>query len=329
MIGSHIIPAFYLEQFSTPSDRRKRRGRKVKAGRVWVYERGEEPKHRSTSVQGRENGYFGFILPDGRLNESFEAELARREGECNEVLACARSELFHWPVGSQDKLAFYAALLHSRATQARDFSARNLTIVFNHLKEAASDESIIQEIADSLGLDSPDAIRKGMEQWARKPPDRVAAKNGFLKSLIHHSEVKAEMLLKKAPWRVLRPPQGKEFITTDNPLVTFLPLQNGKLHPGYGFNFKGSVSVFALAPDACLSMGEWPVPNTISEATLLELHQSVISICDRYVYSKKLADSVQTQVTNHAGEVRYGVTALISTGGLPDARQFLRRQFGL
>lgn len=328
MIGSHIIPAFYLEQFSTPSELRKKRGAKVKAGRVWVYEKGKEPNPRSTSRQGRENGYFGFILPDGSLDEAFESELAKREGECNEVLACARSELFHWPSGSHDKLAFYAALLHSRATQARDFSARNLTIVFNLLKEAAT-ESIIQEIADSFGLDSPDAIRQGIEQWSKKPPDRVAAKNGFLKTLTYNSELKAQMLLKKTPWRVLRPPQGKEFITTDNPLVTFLPLQSGKLHPGYGFNFQGSVSVFALAPDACLSMGEWAVPNTLSETTLSELHETVISICDRYVYSRTRADSVQTLVANHAGEVRYGVNALIPTGGLPDARQFLRRRFGL
>ena len=237
--------------------------------------------------------------------------------------------MFHWPSGSQDKLAFYAALLHSRATQARDFSTRNFTIVFDLIKEAATDESIIQEIAAGLGLDSPDAFRKGIEQWSRKPPDRVSAKNGFLSSLTHHSELKAQMLLKKTPWRVLRPPQGKEFITTDNPLVTFLPLQNGKLHPGYGFNFKGSVSVFALAPDACLSMGGWQVPNTLSETTLSELHETVIKICDRYVYSKTRADSVQTLVANHAGEFRYGVNALIPTGGLPDARQFLRRRFGL
>ena len=181
MIGSHIIPSFYLEQFSTPSDRRKRRGEKVKSGRVWVYEKGKEPNHRSTSRQGRENGYFGFILPDGRLNEAFESELAQREGECNEVLACARSDLFHWPSGSQDKLAFYAALLHSRATQARDFSTRNQTIAFNLIKEAAT-ESIIQEIAGSLGLNSPDAIRQGIEQWSKRPPNRVAAKNGFLQT---------------------------------------------------------------------------------------------------------------------------------------------------
>jgi uncharacterized protein DUF4238 len=329
MIGSHIIPAFYLEQFSMPSELRKRRGGKVKPGRVWVYEKGEEPKLRSTSRQGRENGYFGFILPDGRLNEAFESELAKREGECNEVLVCARSGLFHWPSGSQEKIAFYAALLHSRATQARDFNARNLTAAFNLMKEAATDESLIQEIADKLGLDSPNGIRKGIEQWSKTPPDQVAARNTFVSNLTYNSELKGQMLLKKTPWRVLRPPQGKEFITSDNPLVTFLPLQNGKLHPGYGFNFKGSVSAFALAPDACLSMGPWSVANTLTEAAHSELQETVISICDRYVYSKTRADSVKTLVAHHAGEFRYGINALIPTGGLPDARQLLRRHFGL
>jgi Protein of unknown function (DUF4238) len=72
MIGSHIIPRFYLEQFSTPSELRKKGGKRVKSGRVWVYEKSKDPKLRSTSRQGRENGYFGFILPNGRLNEFFE-----------------------------------------------------------------------------------------------------------------------------------------------------------------------------------------------------------------------------------------------------------------
>ena len=186
MIGSHIIPRFYLEQFSTPSELRKKGGKKVKSGRVWVYERGKEPKLRGTSRQGRENGYFGFILPNGRLNESFEDELALREGECNEVLVCARSGLFHWPYGSEDKIAFYAALLHSRATQARDFAAKNLTVAFNLMKEASTDESLIQEIARNLGVSAND-IRKGIELWSKKPPNSTAAKNTFLSNLIYNT----------------------------------------------------------------------------------------------------------------------------------------------
>jgi len=66
-------------------------------------------------------------------------------------------------------------------------------------------------------------------------------------------------------------------------------------------------------------MGTWAVPNTLSETTLSELHEAVISICDRYVYSKSNADEIRTLVTNHAGQFRYGINALVSYGvKLPD-----------
>jgi hypothetical protein len=146
MIGSHIIPKFYLEQFATPSNRGEN-----KPGRLWVYQKGKKPQQRATSVQGKENGYFGFIRPDGSLEESFETVLAGRENECNEVLACAKSDLFHWPPGSCDKLAFYAALVHARATQRRDFSERNRKNVITQLRAASSDENLLKEIADALG----------------------------------------------------------------------------------------------------------------------------------------------------------------------------------
>lgn len=88
MINSHIIPAYYLERFARPSTRGS-----SSLGRVWVYEKGCEPQDRATSVQGRVNGYFEFVHPDGTKEESFEAVLAQRENECNEILALARSEL--------------------------------------------------------------------------------------------------------------------------------------------------------------------------------------------------------------------------------------------
>ena len=87
-VGSHIIPRFYLEQFSNPSER------KGNPGPIWVYERGKAPALRATTVQGRENGYFEYVLPDGTREESLEKRLAQLEGQCNETLACAKSDLF-------------------------------------------------------------------------------------------------------------------------------------------------------------------------------------------------------------------------------------------
>jgi Protein of unknown function (DUF4238) len=142
MINSHIIPAYYLERFARPSTRGPRA-----PGRVWVYEKGCEPDERSTSVQGRENGYFVFEHSDGRKEESFEAVLAARENECNEVLSFARSELYHWPPGSEEKLAFYATLLFRRATQQRSYSDRNWQKIVEDMRQAADDPEYIKQTA--------------------------------------------------------------------------------------------------------------------------------------------------------------------------------------
>jgi len=94
-----------------------------------VYEKVKDPELEATSRQGRENGYFGFILPNGHSMNPFEGELALREGECNEYQSVRGVACFTGPTDLR-QIAFYAALLHSRATQARDFAAKNLTAAF-------------------------------------------------------------------------------------------------------------------------------------------------------------------------------------------------------
>lgn len=329
MINSHIIPAFYLEQFAAPSPRGKN-----KPGRVWVYEKDKGPDERATSVQGREKGYFGFINSDGTLEESFEKTLADREDECNDVLVCARSELFHWPRGSQGKLAFYAALLYRRATQARTFSTTNWERILEQVQNAVADDELIKELADCLGKRlgtqvPSQTMQKVILDWikeAQKPP---AATNGFLSDLLEMSDYIASLLMKKQPWRVLRPPDGTEFVTTDNPLATFVPLANGMLHPGYGFRKTEAVAVFPLAPQACLVMGNaWPVPTNLNLANLTQLNETLITICDRYTYSRTLSQHIHETVQKSAGICRYGVNALMPVGlKMPTARDFLRMRF--
>ena len=242
MIGSHIIPRFYLEQFATRSGRGKKQ-----AGFIWVYEVGKKPRRRGTSVQGVENGYFGFMRPDGSLQEEFEEELARRENECNEVLVCAKSPLFSWPRGSKEKLAFYAALLYSRATQRRSFSEANYSKIIIQLEAAKNDSKLIKDLANALtvktGMHCPEsAVLKGIDSWLENARNVASANNAFLGTLLENTSLIADALLQKIPWRVLRPPDGLEFVTSDNPLITFVPLGNGKLHPGYGFRKKQAIT---------------------------------------------------------------------------------------
>jgi Protein of unknown function (DUF4238) len=281
MIGSHIIPKFYLEQFSTPSQRGI-----GNPGRIWVYERGQEPADRGTSVQGKENGYFGYYKSDGTFEESFETLLAGYENECNDLLVCAKFDTFHWPHGAREKIASYAALLYSRATQRRTYSAKQWTKILSELREAVTDDLLIKEIADAVArqLDLPaseDAVRNAITKYIQESETPQEAKNSFLSGLIENTNLIAGLLLKKDPWRILRPPPRGEFITTDNPLVSFVPLGNGLLHPGYGFRKEMVDAVFPLAPDACLLMGKaWAVPRNLDSSMLASLNEALITISD-------------------------------------------------
>jgi hypothetical protein len=331
MIGSHIIPKFYLEQFAIPSERGKKN-----PGRLWVYEKEGRANQRATSVQGVENGYFGFLQANGIFDESFETVLAQIENDCNEVLVCAKSDLFHWPHGSRDKVALYAALLYSRATQRRTFSGTQWSNIVAEVEELLRDREFMRELASGLASKigqpvSEQQVQDGVQQWfdAAQIPD--SSRESFLSDLLDNARFIAELLLRKEPWQVLRPPDGFEFVTSDNPLITFVPLPHGKLHPGYGFRRREAAAAFPLAPTACLLMGDaWTTSRNLGADNLRELNETFISLSDVYVYSKTYSAQVEQATQAYGGSFRYGVNAFIPVGlKVPTARQFIRLHFGL
>jgi hypothetical protein len=330
-LNSHIIPAFYLERFALPSDRGPRN-----PGRVWVYQKGQEPDQRATSVQGKQNGYFAYVRPDGAEEESFETVLAQRENECNKVLEPARSPLYDWPRNSEEKLAFYAGLLFRRATQQRTFNEKNWRSTIDDIRQAANDPEYLRKTAADLRVkrDIPiteDMLRTSITNWIDEAANPKFARNSFLSDMMGLAEHAAETLLKKRPWRILRPPDGMEFVTSDNPVVSFVPLGNGVLHPGYGFGQDRADVLFPLAADACLLMGSaWNVPAHLDKAMLDAVNNVIVDICDRYVYSETYSDETRQRVDQYGGSSRYGENAFRLLGiKVPLAREFLRTHFGL
>ncbi len=303
---------------------------------MWVYEKDIEPQDRATSVQGRENGYFEFVHEDGTKEESFEVLLAERENECNDILVQARSPLYHWPPGSEDKLAFYVALLFRRATQQRTFNEKNWRGIIDDIRQAASDPEYLRRMAADLRVKrnipiSEDGLRNSITAWIDKAVQPKSARNSFVGDLLELAGHGARALVKKRPWRIVRPPDGIEFVTSDNPVVSFVPLGNGLLHPGYGFGKEIADVAFPLAPDACLLMGTASNISTSLEKPAVDaLNNVIIDICDRYVYSKTLSDEMRQRVDQFGGSARYGVNAFVPLGvKMPLAREFLRTHFGL
>jgi hypothetical protein len=206
--------------------------------------------------------------------------------------------------------------------------------MLQELQQSALDNELINELAACLEKRlkmpvSPDTMQGIILQWIETAQTPAAAKNSFLSDVLQMAEYIASLLLRKRPWRVLRSPEETEFVTSDNPLITFVPLGNGLLHPGYGFGKTAVVAAFPLSPRACLVMGDaWPVPITVDKATVDSFNQTLISLSDRYIYSKTRSEEIRETVQTHAGTCRYGVNALMPIGlNMPSARQFLRMRF--
>jgi len=318
-VGSHTIPRFYLEQFANPT-----RG-KGKSGKVWVYQKGMQAQLRATRAQGYENGYFGYVRPDGSVDESLEERLGKLEYECNDILVCSKSELCDLrSLANRNRLAFYVTLLFQRSTSRRKFSAGNWLKIKEPYLKLASNEEYVRDVAahfsESAGEQiTPEQISEMIQNQAAQFAREDVIKNTFLAELLLNVEgIKRELVSK--PWQVWQAPSGAEFVTSDNPLVTFLPITEEVWHPGHGFHRPGVVVAFPLAPTACLMMGivgkEF---KSVSEATVMRLNDIVIRASDRFVYAKTPDEKIAKMVEEVGGTSVPGKNAFV--GAYPDEKR--------
>jgi Protein of unknown function (DUF4238) len=309
-IGSHTIPRFYLEQFATPSQQ------KGKSGVVWVYEKARTPRDTSTSAQGYENGYFKYVRADGTRDESFETKLAALESRCDDVLVSARSRMFELSNPSyRNTLGFYMGLLFARSTARRKFSTQNWMKLKEPLTALMANDEYVRDVAAHFAGKSDqvvteDVIREALRRQVERLDDREVAGNGFIEDLLVHTEVMKKTLVPR-PWQVWIAPAGNEFVTSDNPIVTFVRF--GDLwSPGHGFNTPGVVVAFPLASTACLIVGtSGPEYETVDETAVRRINELVVASCDRFVYARTRSTEIERTVNNLAHTSVPGETAFI------------------
>jgi hypothetical protein len=210
--------------------------------------------------------------------------------------------------------------------------------IVDELEKEAAHTKLMQEFAEAVNtaarmlVFTPESMRDRVLELARQGRDPKNINTQFVSNLRDLAEYFSTFLLTRR-WQVWRSPSGVEFVTSDNPVVNFIPLSHGPFHPGHGFNRPGVLTALPLSPGKCLVVGSvlaGPESLTVSNDVVEKTNEALISICDRYVYSKARSDNTQKMVQLYAGTFRYGQNALMPVGlKLPTVRGYLRRLFGL
>jgi hypothetical protein len=310
MIGSHVIPRYYLERFA------KKRTRSDKTGRFWVYEKDRPPRLGAPKSEGIENGYFEVLQRD-HSKVCYEEAVQRLEDDAKDVLQHCANDCFVWTKRHRKQMAIYAALLFARAGTRRKANARLWQSTVLDALEAINNAEFMSRLtshySEKAGQEiTPEDLRQAFMRVAEKSDDPVELKRVFLESLEHSVNSISRALLQKKHWQIWHAPAGAEFITSDNPLCTFLPINN-EFAPGFGFAKPGVLAALPLNPAACLIMGTLdPAEHRTVDATVVrQVNEIVAAGMTRYAYSEGKSDEIEYLVRKFGSTLVFGENAFL------------------
>jgi hypothetical protein len=131
----------------------------------------------------------------------------------------------------------------------------------------------------------------------------------FVTRLQHRVNLFSDILLNK-PWQIWRVPDGKQFVTSDNPVMTFLTDDWGRYTVGHSLGKEGVVILLPISPAACIAAGIFGYADRmIAEADVLEVNKMIISGASRFAYSRDIDPHIDTLAQEFIGSVQYGVNA--------------------
>jgi hypothetical protein len=327
MVGSHVVPRFYLEQFAV----KKRKS--ARTGHLWVYSKELQPRQGTARSEGVENGYFAYPLPTGGVDESVENRLAILENTANDLLVMAPSECFVWSAQYRRIMADYVGLMFARSRGRLEGSSWVHAKV-SELMRRLQQEGFYREIASEYGSKhsqniSAEGVRRIWERLADSNTSKNAVKRGFIEDLLLNAQLVTDQILRKS-WQLWCARDTTYFVTSDTPVVTAMP-SRGELTPGFGFAVPGVVAFFPLSPRACLVMGErGPEHRHVVAEKVNKVNDLVIKLMRKHVYSQVESARIEEGMKQYGGQVQFGKTAFVpQSDNLMLFKRIIRMSLGL
>lgn len=295
----------------------------AKTGRIWVYEKGKPPRLGSAATECRENGYLGVPRLDGPPDEWLEGALSREESAHAGLLPLVPNRCFVWDYGRRVLMAECVGLMFARSRGRQSGQGPLLETGRALMRELAGD-GFFDQLAADLAAGGGPAIA-GVELAARFDAEAgsnsgLVRQTAFAEGLIAGAQQTAAAVSRRH-WQVWHAPTGTEFVTSDTPVATALPVGD-RLSPGFGFNDDRTLLFFPLAPASCLVAGmAGSEHREVGAGDVWEINRLLVAFAQRFVYGRSRSEAVRAMVEERCGAVRFGATAFVPT---PAQRERLR-----
>lgn len=311
-VASHALPKRLLRAFSHYD-------KKTKSPRLWRYERGRTPlPSRSPKSETRVKGYF-HRPSDFSFEQTFERKIAEDiEHHVHAMLDDLRSPLFAFTYATQMRLARYMLLLFSRSGGGRTIARAQLKKSSSELRQLASDQSFVQELAELYSQGTGSLVTCGqvvqfLEMSARKQGNEKGDQEAFTEFVERWSVIEEEQFA-LGRWDILNTREDRPFVLTDTPVMSWSRKGHGEPSVGVGL-FRSDAEVFLpVSPQNCIHL--LPLANRdlyTEKPSTGQINSLMVRTMARYAYSSRFVPQINELVQSQGATLRVGQDCFTST----------------
>lgn len=270
----HHVPKFYLRGWSTTVNGVPQR--------VWVYEKGKEPRPSAIRRTGGRNNTYSLTRQDGSVDlKQVEEYLGRIESQAGKIFPkILQRELLTY--NEKRIMSVFLSVMYRRDTYTLDaFAPEKLPAVMADVTAKMHAQIDAASVSDEVKERYRSEIDKVIEHY-RNNPNEITSK------AILEAEPYAEAVLQRLNWSFACS-RSNRFVTSDSPIV--FDRFRGINHPA------GGHMIFPISSGILLWMTRWPIfLNSyfeISDDLARKMNARIIFNAHRQVYANFKSDEIK------------------------------------
>jgi Protein of unknown function (DUF4238) len=292
----HYVPRFYLANFSSLEGKKHR---------LWVYEKGREPRKSTPTLEGCRKDFYAFV-ENGQRNTEVEAWLSKLEAAVAPLIADLAQGKRGPSPNERIRLAVFMGTLFTRTPFGRQMDESLFApAVTKRIKSLANDPEAFYKLYAEFNAEpsSRELAEQARQEVLSGKSDELEEDEPFRLASIIHVGIQYGEVLSEMDWQFIHSPEDQLFITSDNPVICEMgdPNDPRRVHLRSGPNHPNAAAWLPLTSRVCLLMHRGLVPGvaTAPAKAVREINKRTMMCADKRIYASELSESLRESFEKH------------------------------